>query len=80
MCKKRGEFCGHVGEMIYGLNSFFNFHLKMFIYSCKRKISPQASIGFKIWEIDAIVGRLCQNFCKNLRRKLQQHKQAKIPS
>ena len=76
MCRKRGGFCGYVGEMIYGLNSCFNFHFKMFIYSCKRPISPQASHGFKNWENDAIVGRLCQNFCKNLRRKLQQLKQA----
>ena len=76
MCKKRGGFCGYVGKMIYGLNSCFNFHFKMFVYSFKMKISPQASIGFKIWEIEAIVGRLCQNFCKNMHRKLQQLKQA----
>ena len=80
MCRKIGDFVVMWEKVIYSLNSCFNFIFKMFICSCKRLISPQASNGFKFWEIDALVGRLCQIFCKNLRRKLQQHKQAQITS
>ena len=62
-------------RMIHSSNLCFNFNFMMFICLLERPISPQASTGFKILEIEAIVGRLCQNFCKNLRRKLQQLKQ-----
>ena len=72
--EKERNFGVMLGKVNYSLNSCFKFNFKMFICSFKRLISPQASNGFKFWEIDAIVGRLCQNFCKNLRKKLQQHK------
>ena len=42
----------------------------MFICSLERPISPQASMGFKNWENDAIVGRLCQTFCKKPAQKI----------
>ena len=73
---ERGENLWLCWRMIRSSNLCFNFNFMMFICSLEGPISPQASMGFKNWENDAIVGRLCQNFCKNLRRKLQQLKQA----
>ena len=49
---------------------FFQFHGVYLLI--ERQINPQAYSSFKNWEIDAIVGRLCQNFCKIMCRKLQQ--------
>ena len=46
----------------------------------ERPKSPHAFYAFKNWEIEAKVGRLWQNFYKNLRRKLQQLKHALISS
>ena len=62
MCGKEGKICGYVGELIHSSNLCFNFSFMMFICLLKRPISPQAYMGFKNWEIDDIVGRLCQNF------------------
>ena len=75
MCGKEGKICGYDGEWFIAQIYVLKFKFMMFMCLLKRPISPQASMGFKNWEIDAIVGRLCQNFCKNLRKKLQQLKQ-----
>ena len=80
MCGKEGKNLWLWWRMIHSSNLWFNFNFMMFFCLFERPISPKASMGFKILEIDAIVGRLCQIFYKNLRRKLQQHKQALITS
>ena len=46
---KEGDFGVMLEKVNYSLNSCFNFLFKMFICSCKRQISPQASTGFKLW-------------------------------
>ena len=61
---KEGKFVVMLEKVIYSLNSCFKFIFKMFICSCKRLLSLQASNGFKFWEIVAIVGRLCKTFLK----------------
>ena len=57
---------------------FFPFHGVYLLI--ERKISPQAYLSFKIWGIEAKVGRLCHFLCKFMCRTLQQHKQALISS
>ena len=73
---KRGENWRLCLRMFHSSNLCFYFNFMMFICLIERPISPQASMGLKIWKIEAIVGRLCQNFYKIMCRKLQQLKHA----
>ena len=65
LCVEKGENLWLCFRMVHCSNSCFYFKFMMFNCLLERPISPQASMGFKVWKIEAIVGRLCQNFYKN---------------
>ena len=67
MCGKGGKKLWLCLRMVHYSNSCFYFKFMMFNCLLERPISPQASMGFKIWEIEAIVGRLCQKVYKKTR-------------
>ena len=77
LCVRKRE---NLWRMVHSSRFMFWFQFHEFYLLIERQTSPQAYLSIKIWEIEAKVGRLCQNFCKFMSRKLQQHKQAPISS
>ena len=73
LCMRKRE---NLWRMVHSSKFMFFFQFHEFYLLIERKISPQAYLSFKIWQIEAKVGRLCQISCKFMCRKLQQLKHA----